>query len=340
VSRARLRLFRLAIAVVAALVPLALFEGIVALGVRSPGFAAWLPRGLLRDVRAAYLNERRSVQYERSSGRFDPDLLYTLSPGRSTFANVEFKTTYDVNSLGVRGPESALDGPELVVTGDSYAMGWGVEEEETFASRLGATLKLKTLDASVSSYGTVREMLLLNRADLRRARLLVVQYCRNDWGENAAFKANGNRHRCGSIDDYRAAIRLDEELRRWWPGKYVLRAVRGRIGDPPPPPPPPEDEADAFLNALFTASRFGIDRLKIVVLDPTNPWMIAGDPAAFTRALEARLELPENAERAKKLRVLDVTKLLEPSDYFLLDDHLRPSGHAKIAKALAELLGS
>ena len=65
-------------------------------------------------------------------GEYDPELTYRLRPGACTFSELEFVTDYRINSLGVRDDEASLDGPEIIVLGDSFAMGWGVEQQESF----------------------------------------------------------------------------------------------------------------------------------------------------------------------------------------------------------------
>ena len=49
--------------------------------------------------------------------------------------------------------------------GDSYAMGWGVEQGESFPEILEAATGLRVLNAGVPSYGTPRELLMLERLD-------------------------------------------------------------------------------------------------------------------------------------------------------------------------------
>ena len=91
-------------------------------------FPSWIravPRGLADTVRQVYEDRvRHVIQLDPQQSVVDPELLYRLKPGTFTFANVEFATAYQVNSLGVRDTEAALRAPEIVVAGDSFAMGW------------------------------------------------------------------------------------------------------------------------------------------------------------------------------------------------------------------------
>jgi hypothetical protein len=62
-----------------------------------------------------------------------------------------------VNTIGVRDNQRSLTQPEIVVAGDSYAMGWGVQQDESFPELIERRTGRRVLNAAVSSYGTVRE---------------------------------------------------------------------------------------------------------------------------------------------------------------------------------------
>src|SRR4029077_2394599 len=105
---------------------LALAEGILRTMYQHP--APWYPESIRKFLGFEYFYRRHIVQLDERTARYDPELLYTLRPGQFTFSNVEFSTPYVVNSLGVRDDERSLAQPEIVVVGDSYAMGWGVQQ--------------------------------------------------------------------------------------------------------------------------------------------------------------------------------------------------------------------
>ena len=157
----------LLLVVVQIVVTVVLVEGAVALYFRHP---IRVPR-LQAVARYIYGTVARDVvQFDPAFARYDAELLYTLRPGRFTFSQFEFRTPYEVNSLGVRDDEASLAAPEIVVVGDSVAMGWGVEQDETFAQLIERRTSRRVLNASVSSYGTVRELRLLDRIDRRGGR--------------------------------------------------------------------------------------------------------------------------------------------------------------------------
>ena len=93
----------------------------------------------------------------------DQTLTYIGQPnGRCRFDNLEFRTTQRFNSLGVRDSEAALVRPRSIVIGDSHAMGWGVEAGERYSHLLSPQLQ-PSLNLAIASYGTARELRLLER---------------------------------------------------------------------------------------------------------------------------------------------------------------------------------
>jgi len=90
---------------------------------------------------------RALIQFDASCAQYDPELAYTLKPGVCTFANVEFTNEVRVNHLGVRDDEASLVAPDVIVIGDSHAMGWGVDQGATLPRVLAQKSGLKVLNA-------------------------------------------------------------------------------------------------------------------------------------------------------------------------------------------------
>src|SRR5712692_799348 len=83
---------------------------------------AFPPRsGVLLDVaREFYANvDRDLIQFNPVAARWDPELFYTLRPGRFVFSQREFQHEFRVNRLGVRDDDAALVGPDIIAIGDS-----------------------------------------------------------------------------------------------------------------------------------------------------------------------------------------------------------------------------
>ena len=320
----------LAIQLVIALV---LAEGLLLAMYHYP--AAWYPAGLRRFLTTEYFHRRDIVQLDDTHARYDPELVYTLQPGAFMFSNVEFSTQYVVNSLGLRDNQRSLAQPEIVVAGDSYAMGWGVQQEESFPELLERRTGRVVLNSGIASYGTVRERRLLDRVDLTRATTLVVQYDPNDFAENDEFAKQGNEYKASSREVWLDAIAQQRRSQRYWPFRMVYDAVvwikRGVTGWPrggfEPSSYPADAAADRFINALIHASPKDLGGLQVFVFDvDPNP--------AFIRALDAARRNEKYPAYIRNLRVVDLSPKLTPDMRYVLDDHLNAKGHAAIAEAL------
>lgn len=308
-------------------------ETLVALGLAHPDAVARLPQPFRQLMRGVYLDGPRNIiQYEPDCARYDAGLSYTLKPGDFVFSNAEFRTPYRVNSLGIRSDEAALKAPELVVLGDSRAMGWGVGQDETYSSLLSARTGLKTLNACVSSYGTVREMRLLDKLDLSSARWLVLNYVENDDEENARFAGNGNVLKVMSEETYNEARQRYLDGKRYFPGRYtvlllfragaeVYNGVLHLLGADRV-----KNREENFLNALLHAGRRPLDGVRLVIVGD-------GDFVKRLKELIAANDYPACVEEA----VL-VSDDLPESGYFTLDNHPNASGHRLIADRLAAVL--
>jgi lysophospholipase L1-like esterase len=318
------------------LVVAVLLEGGVAL------LLARTPRvPFLRDLARQYYGgfDRAILQMDERFARYDPELFYTLRPGRFVFAQREFAHEFRVNALGVRDDEAALDAPEIVVVGDSVAMGWGVAQEETFPALIARETGRRVLNAAMSSYGTVREMRLLERVDRRRLTWLIVQYSANDVGENRLFRERGNTHMAGSRERFESISRRYEAKRAYYPGKYAWESVRRlwkALGErisprrPRGPAPTADQEAEAFLNAILHAGTVDFDRVRLIVAEITGE----GAPTVMLPALRPRLARPDLPAGVRTARLVDVGARLGPEDFHVLDDHPNARGHRVIAETL------
>ena len=72
--------------------------------------------------------------------------------------------------------------------GDSFAMGWGVNDNETFSYLLEKKINRPVYNLGVSGYGTVRELIRFKEANLLdKIDTIIIQYCYNDYGENVDY---------------------------------------------------------------------------------------------------------------------------------------------------------
>jgi hypothetical protein len=325
---------------VIALVSLVILEALLIAVRRIPALSGVAPlRTLAREL---YMLDRHMIQFEPEAARWDPALGYTLRPGEFAFANTEYRTGYAVNRLGLRDDEPSLEAPEIVVIGDSFAMGWGVDQHESFSAVLEELSGRRVLNTAVASWGTARSMRLLEQIELDHARYLVIQFCNNDYFENLAFATQGPEFAVQSEAAYERAVAIYRRDRRYYPGRYAASLMGSRFGlcDTPPSHPDPEDpanqrrQAELFLQVL-QASRVELGGLQIITFE-TNSYNRHG--RLFIPALRDVIDSGDYPEYIRTMRTVDLAAKLGPELFFRIDDHITAEGHRYLADRLWQLI--
>lgn len=321
-KRVRDILLQLGIIVV---ITMALLEALVYLSFRFPGVSP-VPLPVTRYLYERF--DRRVIQVMPECARYDEVVTYTLRPGHCTFANREFSNTFSINAIGLRDDDASTQAPEIIVLGDSVAMGWGVEQDEAFPQTLERLTGRRTLNAGVSSYGTARELLLLQRLDRRALRHLVIQHSLNDLQENEAFLQPG--FRTLTFEAYAETVERQEADLAYFPGKYAVHLLihlRTLATAAPVPSDPPWEvrQARSFIGVL-ERSPVDLTELDLTVV-------------VFDRAVAREIETIKSdaaGEHIRRLVVVDVSDLATVDEmHYRLDDHPTARGHAAIAERLA-----
>lgn len=282
---------------------------------------------------------------------YDSALTYTLKKNSVyDHENLEFRNNITVNSMGLRDDANALKSPEIICLGDSYTMGWGVEQKQTYPKLIQQATGKKVLNAGISSYGTVRELMLLNRLDTSNVKYLVIQYCYNDWSENKAFLDTHRYIPSGSQKTLDRTFRSYRLARKYFPFKYTLTLlrmfVRNQLIKKEKNKEPlawvqsldyVQPAADAFLQIL-SKSNLNFNKLKIILID-TNRY-----PAYEHHWLETvEKELQSTAYPNDMRQSIHIVKFPELNDqkyFYPLDNHLNDQGHALIAQKLLQAINT
>lgn len=311
-----------------------LLEGVIAFSLAFPG-ASPVPLPLLRYLYTRF--DRQVIQTLPACAEYDERVTYRLRRGTCTFSNREFSNTYRINSLGVRDDEESLVAPEVVVLGDSVAMGWGVEQEGAFPAVLERLTGRRILNAGISSFGTVRELRMLERVDRSRLEHLVIQYSDNDAYENETYLAAGDL-RVLTPEEYQRTVENDAAALRYFPGKYALNAVvqlqgairsRGSATQ--------RDTALAVEWKRQAASFVDVLRRSPVDLRPYSLTVVSLH-SGFIAALREE-SITSRLPKFAALQLVDGEAATRfPGAYYLLDDHPTAAGHLAIARALDEAL--
>lgn len=295
-----------------------------------------------------YARTTRNIwQYQKQCISADPDLIYVPPTGSCEFSNMEFDTVLNFDRNGRFVPARALD-PTLndadatdtrsgiAVLGDSHAMGWGVNDGETFANVLQSGTDKPVFNLAVSSYGTQRELRRLMLSPLLdRVDTVIIQYCDNDLGENTAridFEAEAEKFAATlenriapsarTIGNHLAAILTTHALRKALtlplrPVRELFRKALGRNG---------KDFAPHFkaLQSVLSDHKSTLAGKKVIVF--------------YSNAHGNRFD---NFEEFAIEGLDDVTLVdlaIPRNKYFAVDDHLTADGHRFVGEKLSKLI--
>lgn len=299
-----------------------------------------------------YIWRYRPIWQSRSDcAVFDEQLEYVPKPATVQFRGPEFDTTIHVTPELVRAqPPAPSAAPLVVVTGDSYAFGWGVEDNQTFSYLLQHDYGYHTVNTAVPSYGTARELSRLRRLGLlKHIDALIIQFCDNDWDENERFLADPAH--CGTWSDIRGDW-AELQSYRQRPVTYfnvvgdIARFVRfhlqrtsvsqtlHKILTQRPlafgqSPPRRAGLTGAKMAEDFVAVLDHFPELKDVPVLVTE--MVPNDGyTGFTDTLRRLVKDRPN--------VIPVAIRYVPADYYRFDNHLTPRGQRTAAVQLAAAL--
>jgi hypothetical protein len=287
----------------------------------------------LKIARTAYRSSHASIQFV--CGRHDLQLGYLLNPGECRYEDVEYKMRFEVNSAGLRDDEDSLANPDIVILGDSHALGLGVSQDEIFAGRIEAESGLKVLNAGVSSYGTVREMMLFRRLNIDSADIVIIQYCRNDFKENQKYISLGGQLNVMSQDKYDNIARIDKEHHRSFvqPGIGVLtRAVEKATEVMASFVSEQHDEIDEVeaFKYVMEQNKDLMEGKKIIITEINGHNRYDN---LFISKVKQSLD-----DLGLDLHFIDVSQFLTDQDYFVLDNHMTADGHRKVATAILDVI--
>ena len=134
--------------------------------------------------------------------QFDSELGWTHVPGgRGRLVTPEFSVDIKINSEGLRDLEYSRERPpgvrRILLFGDSFAEGWGVERNEMLSARLQSCLheageQVEVLNFGVAGYGTDQAYLAFQKLGKRfQPDLVIYLFYGNDLWNNASPRGIG-----------------------------------------------------------------------------------------------------------------------------------------------------
>lgn len=316
-------------------------EVLCILALRNPQY---IPNFAMRSFNQYYVHVNRNViQVVEECAQYDPQLYYRLrSSNTCTFSNIEFSNKITSNKMGLRDDDASLVAPEIIALGDSYTLGWGVEQNESYPAKLESITGKKVLNAGMSSFGTAREMRILSMLDTSNLKYITIQYCGNDNEENESYFKNNSQLKISSQQSYDSLVTKFKWGKVYFPGKYFLTTIRyfatetikGLLRkNKPADPTYAEKSAKMFLDVLKT-SPVNFGKTKVLVIDMneyenTNPDFIG----SVNKLLS---DSAYSTHFNNNLQTIDISRFLDKKDFYLLDGHLKPGAHEKVAQALSK----
>lgn len=320
--------------------------------------SALLAEAVLRIAPPPSMNKRRIMA---AVGHMNPPRLmvpdreigWFMAPGFEGAARGrEWQVAVRTNSLGLRDAEPDPSARRRVlVLGDSYVYGFGVEAEETFPKVAEATLRssgrpdVAVLNAGVSGYGPLEELALLRRLAGRIGpQVVVLAFFEGNDVQNAL--EHPKRYVMGDDGYLHTPEGGPSPAGRSHLLAYVRRKLRG-VSEKMEAGKGLELARQAVREARRHAEASGAEFLLVLI--PTTQAERIGRPRLL-RAYDRILGQPpdvnavmEDFARREGIRVLNLSPVFdgaadESSLRFGVDGHFTREGHRLAGEALAAAL--
>ena len=311
-------------------------------------FSFWMetpdkvPGFLKKEFKKYYIYLERNVMEYEPCSVFDSAYSYKIIPGLAyTFGNVEYKNSYVANSESLRDDEQDISGPQIICAGNSYTLGEGVEQNQAYPDILARQTGKTVLNAGNSGYATVRQLKKALQSDTSYLQYIVLQYSKFDAYENEAFLNGRDPLPIQSDSAYKQAVREYRWKKEYFPGKYAItitweyiKSVANKLRknkyyltqDV-------AKSANYFLQVIDRHKPPGHVKILVTEMNDLND-MNSG----FLGAVDSLLQKPEFSHLKSNITTVNVSDVLTPSDYFIIDPHLRQSGYEKVANKISNFI--
>ena len=261
--------------------------------------------------------------------KFDENLIYVPKVGECNFSNPDFKTrlTFDeFRRLNLVDDNINENEKVTAVIGDSIAMGWGVQDNETFSFNLQKLSGKKVINFGVSSYGTIREIKRLKLSKYyNQVDTIIIQYHLNDYDENINLDPNKKFSNSDFNDSFvsqqKSSYSFILLLRIY---KKTLRLLVSHINDLIfPEKNVKEIEFDKHINQLkkIIVDNFSKEDKNIIVFTTIEPW------ERFLYKKDLKFE---------NFKFFEIK--LNHNQKFIVDDHPNQIGHKYIANRIYDFM--
>ncbi len=292
-----------------------------------------------------YSNMANTIQFDDDISQYDDHLGYKYKPSiQATFKQWEFNVkTLTTNSFGLRDDEASLDHPKVISLGDSFCTGLGVEQDQTYTDLIEKRLKLRSLNAGMSSFGTVREGLLLKSLHRDSLKLVIVQYCLNDFKENKTWAdslINGATfHPSYSEDEYKKRVTQNSISRTYFPFRYIFEILKEGSKEIFSIKTPENNFGDP--KTILQQTAYFIESLKLIRKFYDGPILVislSNSPQRLDPLLIENAQLEAQNHQMRDIDFLNLQNTIGPKDHYFFDGHLTKSGHEKVAESIVKYI--
>lgn len=272
---------------------------------------------------------RKIWQVTNNCTIFDEQLLFIPKDGKCIFSNAEYNIEMNYKD-GIRYNGNDFfkidSNNSILVVGDSIAAGWGVNDNETYSSKLEILLNKKINNLSVPGYGTIREIKKINNFKyLDKVDTIIIHYGYDDIFENK--NSNINKIYTKKNFDDMFNVYQSKEPEFYTLLRYYKKSFRILYHDIYK-----MFNKDKYLLKVDLQEHFEIvEKLIDNYLKVKNKKIIL----LFIQNPEMKItKLPKEKSNNIEYLILNSNK----ADFYTVDDHLTANGHSVIAKKLFDFI--
>ena len=272
---------------------------------------------------------RNIWQNKKECVNFDDRLLYVPKIGTCNFKNLEFDTKLTFDEISrVNQSYSKLQNKQnnaIAVLGDSLAMGWGVDDDETYSAILEKNINKKVFNQGVSSYGTIRQVKKFKISGIDdKIETVIVHYNLNDLDENQKLDINKlYKNESSNLIFETQDMNIKWLLRQW---KRSLRVIFNEI------------------KKLLPNNNFGKIKVNLNIhLQKVEDILYKNLNLKNKRVIilfiqEPNMTLTNQLKKSSRKNIEYLIIKLDKKNFFIIDDHINKFGHQEVAKKIANIL--
>ena len=261
--------------------------------------------------------------------KYNKQMAYVPKEGKCNWKNIEFDTTLKFTKYFRQNDSfNNYENKEIIaVLGDSFSMGWGVNDNQTFSSILEKKLNQKVLNFGVSGYGTHQEILrFINSPYTEKVDKIIIQYHMNDLQTNLDFEKKAgifsenfvNKYFV-NIEEHNSINKIYFALRHYKSSfRLLYRDIKSLFVKSDKPDF--KIHYEKFLNILESYSFFENKKIIFFYVNGYN------------------LEFKNYEEKKYKNIEFVKVNLEKKENYFIIDEHLNSQGHLDLANQLFKII--